>query len=195
MKSQLDRRAFIRAMGVTSTCPRLFAEESNVGPAVQKEIRIAVIGVGSRGTYLLERSLDYMNIKVSAVCDIVEERATRAQEIVQKTKGYRPSAYTRGPEVYKKMLERDDIDAVLIMTPWNQHTPQAIASMRAGKHVGSETPPAWTVDECWQLVETKEETGRHYMLLENYPYSRAHMMILKMAHTNVFGEITYGECS
>jgi predicted dehydrogenase len=67
--------------------------------------------------------------------------------------------------------------------------------MQAGKHVGSETPSAYTIDECWQLVETKEKTGRRYMLLENYPYSRTRMMVLNMAHLGAFGETTYGESS
>ncbi|MEO7651003.1 MAG: gfo/Idh/MocA family oxidoreductase, partial [Bryobacteraceae bacterium] len=70
-----------------------------------------------------------------------------------------------------------------------------IYAMKAGKHVGSETPSAYTIDKCWELVETKEKTGRRYMLLENYPYARTRMMIMNMAHRGAMGDITYGESS
>jgi predicted dehydrogenase len=63
------------------------------------------------------------------------------------------------------------------------------------KHVGSETPSSYTVEESWELIETKEKTGKSYMLLENYPYTRTRLMVLNMAHTGVMGEITYGESS
>jgi predicted dehydrogenase len=163
--------------------------------AAAKEIRVAVLGVGSRGVGLMRHSLEVSGVRVTAVCDIDEARATRAQEIVEKATGSRPAPYTRGPEDYRRMLERQDVDVVLIMTYQDQHAPQAIHAMEAGKHVGSETPSAYTIDECWALVEAKEKSERRYSLLENYPYSRTRMMILNMAHRGVMGEITYGESS
>ena len=156
---------------------------------------MAVIGTGSRGTEMMWRSLRFPGVRVTAVCDVAEDRATKAQGIVEKATGARPAPYTRGPEDYKRMLERADVDAVLIMTPRNQHATPAVDAMRAGKHVGSETPSAYTIEECWALVETKEKTHRRYMLLENYPYARTRMTILNMAHRGALGEITYGESS
>ena len=144
---------------------------------------------------MLEWTLRQPNVEVSAVCDVSEERATHAQALVEKATGRLPIPYTRGPEDYNRMLERNDLDAVVIMTPQTQHARQAIDAMLAGKHVGSETPPAYTVEQCWELVETKLKTGRYYMLLENYPYSREHMMVLNMAYKGAFGTLTYGESS
>jgi len=164
-------------------------------PAASREIRIGVLGVGSRGAEMMRRSLAHPGVRVTAVCDIVEEKAARAQNIVEQITGARPAPYTRGPEDWKRMVERGGVDAVLVMTPQDQHAAQAIYAMNAGKHVGSETPAAYTVEECWALVETKEKTGRRYMLLENYPYSRTRMMVLNMARSSVFGEVTYGESS
>jgi predicted dehydrogenase len=159
------------------------------------EIRVAVLGVGSRGMGMLRQSLRMPDVRIAAVCDISEARATEAQNLVEEATGQRPAPYTRGPEDYRRMLERDDVDAVLIMTLQDQHAPQAIHAMEAGKHVGSETPSAYSIDECWALVEAKEKTGRRYMLLENYPYSRTRLMVLNMAHGGAMGEITYGESS
>ena len=163
--------------------------------AAGKEIGVAVLGTGSRGIAMLRHSLEVPGVRITAVCDVSEARATQAQTIVEKATGARPEPYTRGPQDYRRMLERADVDAVLIMTYQDQHAAQAIHAMQAGKHVGSETPSAYTIDECWALVAAKEKTGRRYMLLENYPYSRTRMMILNMAHRGVMGEITYGESS
>lgn len=185
VSKNLSRRAFAGAV-LTPAVLR---------PAAAREIRIAVLGVGSRGAEMMRRSLAIPGVRVTAVCDIVEEKATRAQNTVEQMTGARPAPYTRGPEDWKSMVERGDVDAVLVMTPQDQHARQAIHSMNAGKHVGSETPAAYTVDECWALVETKEKTGRRYMLLENYPYSRTRMMVHHMAHRGAFGEVTYGESS
>ncbi|HZO52769.1 MAG TPA: Gfo/Idh/MocA family oxidoreductase [Bryobacteraceae bacterium] len=160
-----------------------------------KEIRIGILGAGARGIDCLRITLTQPNIRVAAVCDINEASATRAQQLVETATSRRPTPYTRGSEDYKRMLDSPEIDAVLIMTPQTQHAAQAVYAMNAGKHVGSETPAAYSVDECWALVEAKEKTGRSYMLLENYPWSRTRMMILNMAHTGAFGELTYGEGS
>jgi predicted dehydrogenase len=143
----------------------------------------------------MRSALDQPGVTVLAVCDVQEDRAKRAQAIVMKARGNQPDLFTRGPDDYKRLLERSDIDAVLIVTPQDQHGPQAIQAMQAGKHVASETPAAYTVEECWNLVETKEKTGRRYMLLENYVYARERMMVLNMAHSGALGKLTYGECS
>jgi predicted dehydrogenase len=91
------------------------------------------------------------------------------------------------------MIDTSDAEVVLVMTPQSQHAAQSIYAMKAGKHVGSETPVAYTLEECWALVETKEATGRRFMLLENYPWARTRMMVLNMAHLGALGELTYGE--
>ena len=158
-----------------------------------KEIRVGVLGTGARGTDLMRISMALPSVRITAVCDISEQRATRAQQLVEEKYGRRPAPYTRGAEDYKRMADSQDVDVILVMTPQAQHAAQSIYAMQAGKHVGSETPVAYTLDECWALVEAKEKTGRHFMLLENYPYGRTRMMVLNMAHTGAFGEVTYGE--
>lgn len=183
----MKRREFLLATAASGT-------SAWAAPA-DKNIRVAVLGTGSRGTTMMRHSLGLPGVTVTAVCDISEARATQAQNIVEKATGNRPAPYTRGPEDYRRMLERQDVDVVLIMTYQDQHAAQAIHAMQAGKHVGSETPSAYTIDECWALVDAKEKTGRRYMLLENYPYARTRMMVLNMAHRGVMGEITYGESS
>jgi Glycosyl hydrolase 109, C-terminal domain/Oxidoreductase family, NAD-binding Rossmann fold len=160
-----------------------------------KPARIAFIGVGSRGTGLLKVLLKVPGTTVTAICDIDEEHLNRGIEIVKRSHGNTPAGFSEGPYDYRRMLERDDFDAVLIATPAPLHAEMSVDAMLAGKHVGSEVPGAYTLDECWQLVRTKEKTGKRYMLLENYNYARSRMMACNMVRAGVFGDIYYGECS
>jgi len=93
------------------------------------------------------------------------------------------------------MLEREDLDAVVIATPWRWHTPRAVEAMAAGKHALIEVPAAVTLDECWELVEAQEKTGRHCMMLENVCYGREELMVLNMCWRGLFGELTHSEAA
>jgi predicted dehydrogenase len=74
------------------------------------------------------------------------------------------------------------------------HAEMSVDALRAGKHAFSEVAAACTLHECWALVEAVEETGRIYMLAENYCYHRSAMMVLNMVKRGVFGDLTYAEC-
>jgi predicted dehydrogenase len=92
------------------------------------------------------------------------------------------------------MLERDDIDGVIISTPWRWHTIMAVASMKAGKYPGLEVSAANTIEECWDLVNTSEETGVPCMLLENVCFAREAMAALRMIREGLLGEIVHATC-
>lgn len=166
---------------------------ATASPAPAKPLRVGVIGVGSRGTYLLNLALK-LGVEVPAICDIHEAHLNRAGSLVAKARGKKPEGYSQGPTDYRRMLERDDLEAVIVATPMQVHAAMAIDSLRAGKHVLSEVAAAMTLDECWGLVRAAEETGRIYMLSENCCYWEPVMMILNMVQKGVFGELTYAEC-
>ncbi len=101
--------------------------------------------------------------------------------------------YTGGENEWKKVCERKDIDLIYIATPWHLHTPIAVYAMKQGKHVATEVPAAVTVEECWQLVETSEQTKKHCIILENCCYDFFELLTLNMARQGFFGEIVHGE--
>ncbi len=103
--------------------------------------------------------------------------------------------YSAGPDDWMKLCERDDIDLVYSCTPWYLHTPNAVYAMKQGKHAAIEVPGATTLEECWQLVNTAEETQRHCMMLENCCYDFFELATLNMARNGVFGEIMHAECA
>jgi predicted dehydrogenase len=147
-------------------------------------IRLAVVGGRRGGSF--NRALEAFRDRVElvAVCDLSEEMLARWRE-------QHPGIKTLTS--YDRLLDDPNVDAVLIATPYSIHAPQAIQAMRAGKHVMSEVIAAFTLDECWQLVETVERTGRTYMMSENYCYTRPNMMVLNMVRQGVFGDTLYAE--
>lgn len=191
-KDSLSRRSFLHTTTAVAAGMTL-AGATALGSEPDRTIRIGMVGVGSRGTHLLQTMLSFPGVQVPAVCDIVPERAARAQDLVEKATGTRPEAYTNGERDWLRLVERDDLDAVLTATPWEWHTPIMVAAMKAGKYAGTEVPAAVTVEECWDLVRTSEQTGMPCMMLENVCYFQEVLTLLRMVREGVFGDLLHAE--
>ena len=157
----------------------------------KKTIRLAAIGLGGRGRGQLDLLLKIPYIDCVAVCDKVPERAKEGAEIVRKNRG--EDAVVREYLDYKELFANEKLDAVLICSTWITHSRIAVDAMKAGCDVAVEVGGAASVEECWQLVRTSEETGKFCMLLENCCYDRKEMMVYNMARQGLFGEITHCE--
>ena len=155
-------------------------------------VRLAFIGLGNRGVLTLQRYLQIEGVEIKALCEIREGNLVKAQKILREAGYPQPDGYT-GPDGWKRMCERDDIDLVFICTDWLTHTPMAVYSMEHGKHVAIEVPAAMTVEECWKLVDTAEKTRQHCMMLENCCYDPFALTTLNMAQQGVFGEVLHVE--
>ena len=92
---------------------------------------------------------------------------------------------------YRETLAIPELDAVVVTTGWEPHIEIACASMRAGKYTAVEVGGAYSIDDCWRLVRTHEETGAHCMLMENCCYGREELMVQNMARQGLFGEIVH----
>lgn len=158
---------------------------------MKKEVDIGFIGISGRGSSMLDLLLQVEGVRVPAVCDKVVERAENGIEIVNKRTGnaYPVHAYID----YKELLKNEKLDAVMICTTWITHARIAIDAMRAGCNVAFEVGGASSIEECWQLVRTSEDTGKFCMLLENCCYDRNEMALFNMIKMGIFGEITHME--
>jgi hypothetical protein len=158
-------------------------------------VRIGMIGLGGRNRGHLSHYLNIEGVEIKAVCDIDSTATDKAQDMCVKAGKQKPDAYTRGDYDYRRMLEREDIDAVVIGTPWRWHTPMCVDAMLSGKHAFTEVPAAVTLEECWQLVDTAEKTQKNCMMMENVCYGREELMVLNMCRIGVFGDLLHGECA
>jgi len=191
----MKRREFLRkgaATGVaTGVAPSAVADVDWSAP--DDTVRLGFIGVGGRGTHLLGITLDLPDVQISAICDIAEENLREAQDLVEQSGQPRPAGYGEHDYSYRQMLE-EELDGVVIATPWEWHLQMAIDAMKAGIPAAFEVGPANSVDECWELVKTYEETGVPSMLLENLCFSRENMMVLNMVRQGLFGELIHCTC-
>jgi predicted dehydrogenase len=196
MANEMDRREFLK-IGTASTMG-MGAMSRGLGlasAAPEKPVRLGIVGVGNRGTSLLEILLAMNGVQIPAICDINQEHLTRAQSMVEKAGQKRPEGYGRDVEDYQRLMYRDDLDAVLIATYWEWHTPMAACAMRSGKYAAVEVPAALTVGECWELVNTHEETGVPCMMLENWSFRRDNLAVLRMIRAGLLGEIVHCHCA
>ncbi len=195
----IDRRAFVRAAtasGITLSLDPRRLEARTPQPPIPRPIetvRIGFVGVGHQGSSHVSNFLRIDGVEVRAICDLVSDKVERMRQRVEEAGQPRPAAYV-GPDAYLRLCERDDLDLVFTATPWETHAPVCLAAMRAGKHAATEVPMAVTIEECWELVETAEQTGRHCVMMENCCYDRTEMMLLNMVRNGLFGELLHAEC-
>ena len=157
------------------------ASMSGVPFEARGKVRLGVIGTGGRGNSLIDDFAAMPEVRIAALCDVVRDKALATQARLERA-GKLPTApglYTDGDHAFENLVKRDDLDLVVVATPWIWHTPMAVAAMKDGKHVAVEVPAARTIEECWQLVNTSEATRRHCIQLENCCYGENEMMVLQ----------------
>lgn len=190
----LTRRDFMKT-GATAVAASVLSERAWAQATEdQHPLRFGFIGVGGRGTYLMQLTLAMGGVEVPAVCDIDPTRLAAAADLARAAGHPEPVGYGDGPYAYREMLARDDLDAVVVGTPMQLHAEMSVDALRAGKHVLSEVAAAVTLDECFELVRAVRETGLTYMLAENVCYYRQNLTVLEMVRQGLFGELTYAEC-
>ena len=196
-EGRIGRRDFLgmsaAAVGMAMAGPKV-GRAAKPEPAV-KPVRIGAVGVGGRGTSLLGTLVKMDGVFCPAVCDINVKHVERAQGVVERAGQPKPAGYSDGEEAYKKMMARDDLDAVVIATPWHWHTPMAVEGMKAGKYTAVEVPAAITMDQCWDLVNTHESTGAPCMMLENWSFRRDNLAVLNMIRKGLLGEMVHCHCA
>jgi len=195
MARRIRRREFMKAATSAALAAPLAAAGLGAAPSGGKPVRIGIVGVGNRGTGLMRNLLGMENVGVPAVCDIDKEKVARAQALVEKERQAKPEGYSQGPEDFRRLMSRDDLDAVLIATPWHWHAPMAVQGMKSGKYVAVEVPAAIDLEQCWDLVDTHEETGVPCMMLENWSFRRDNLAVLNMIRLGLFGEIVHCHCA
>jgi hypothetical protein len=161
----------------------------------REAVRFALVGCGGRGRSLLRDILGIPGVEVVAVCDVLPDKAARAQDAAAKAGRKKPEAYTKGERHFEELCRRGDLDLVYVATPWRWHVPMAVAAMEGGIHVGVEVPAAVTIAECWRLVDVSEKTRRHCLILENCCYGWSEMLVLGLVRAGMLGELTHAECA
>ena len=157
------RRRFLAttaAAGAGAVAPtfipaRVMGRDGAVPPS--ETIRLAGIGIESRGTGVLKTMLPQPDVRFVAIADVRADRRKAVKEMADRQNGDTKCDTYRD---FREMLERDDIDAVLIATGDRWHAPASMLAAEAGKDVYSEKPCAISIDLAARLADTIHRTGR-----------------------------------
>ena len=188
---KINRRNFIKQSALAGAS--LMFISSNISALTKKvpNLRLGVIGTGLRGQWMTNLCLLRNDVDIKAICDIDSEMINKTLDIIKKAGGKPPDVYKNGQHDFLNLVQRDDLDAVYIATPWEWHHPMAVAAMKQGKHVGVECPAALKIKDLWDLVNVSEKEEKHCMLMENVCYRRDVMAVLNMVRNGVFGELLH----
>ena len=153
-----------------------------------QRLRIGMIGMGARGKVLLRNLLkNFPDVDIVAVCDSYEDRALSGVERVREFRATAPAAYTD----YRQLLADENVDVVLISASWEDHVPLAVASMKSGKPTALEVGGAYSVEDCWKLVHTWEETQTPFFFMENCCYGSKELLATALVRDGTLGEVVY----
>src|SRR5437868_12542365 len=149
--------------------------------ATDKKIRVAIVGLGF-GSEFIPIYQAHPNAEMYAIC-------RRNQAELDKA-GDRFGIKVRYAS-YEEMLKDPNVDAVHINSPIPDHAPQALAALKAGKHVACTVPMGISVEECQQLVEAQKATGKVYMMMETVVYAREYLFAKELYDRGVIGQIQF----
>ena len=166
-----------------------------------EKIRVGFIGVGNRGTQLLTRFLKQDDVEVAAICDVYEPYLARDYSKVDKK--LRDSLGGRIPKMteklnrnvsrykdFRRLLDRKDIDAVVIGTPDHWHAVQSIMACQAGKDVYVEKPLSITIVEGRKMVEAAKRYDRVIQVGLHRRSSKSYMQIAGNIQSGKIGKVT-----
>jgi len=160
--TRLDRRGFMKtaiSVGAAVMAPQIIPSSAlgrDGAVAPSERIVLGGIGIGNRGTYDLGCFLEQPDVQFVAVCDVKAARRAAVKKIADQQYGNQDCAMIRD---FRELLDRGDIDAVLIATGPNWHATAAMAAARAGKDMYCEKPCTKNIAQSLILKETMRRTG------------------------------------
>ncbi len=157
-----------------------------------QKVRVGLIGVGLRGQNHLELLAKRDDVEVVAFADPSAIMLKSAQDILKKYNRPAAKEFSNGDYDYRNLLQLNNIDAVVIASPWEWHHKQGIEAMQSKKIVGMEVGGAITLGECWDYIKTYERTKVPLFAMENVNYRRDVMAVLNMVRKGMFGELVHG---
>jgi len=153
-----------------------------------KEVKFAILGCGQRGYFTCHVFAKVPGVKVTAVCDPYEDKAHTVADKINETVGYKPEVFTDS-----SLAMDSGVDAVFITASWEPHISLAIEAMKKGIIVLCEVGGAYSVADCWRLVDTYEATKTPIMFMENCCYDKEELLVTSLVRNGLFGEIVHCE--
>ncbi|MFK7692055.1 Gfo/Idh/MocA family protein [Paenibacillus sp. HJGM_3] len=152
--------------------------------STRTKLGIGILGTGSRGVYFAGHYFSkHPDCKLSGLCDLRPE----SLEFARKELGALPATTS-----IDEFLQNPDMDAVVICTNDHAHAENAIAALKAGKHVYLEKPMAQTIEDCDRIIEAAAQSGRVFMVGLELRYCSLMVDMKRIIASGEIGEIKIG---
>src|SRR5215467_14054131 len=148
----------------------------------ERTVGTASIGVGNRGSFLLQGVLQQPNAKVLALCDIKPDRLDKAATAAARDN---PATYAD----WRRIIDRKDVDAVFIATPPHLHSEMAIAAIKAGKHVYCEKPIGTTPEQVRALLDAAKGSNKVFVAGQQLRSLKQLGETVRKIHEGVIGDV------
>jgi predicted dehydrogenase len=155
----INRRKFLEtaiAAAAAAQSRPLFAAETRGVQGASDRIRVGIIGCGNRGNQVATDWMKHKDTVFTAAAEVAKDRLDSTAARLGETQGNKLDTY----EDYRRILERKDIDAVLIATPDHWHSPMVIEAISAGKDVYCEKPVSNEVEPAVKMLEAVKKSNR-----------------------------------
>lgn len=176
---KIGRRNFIKAVAATPVAGALVWKATSMTP-----VRAGIIGIGGEGGVLLE-NCSPTHLRISAVCDIFPDNLKRGLEIARAKHDPQAEGYTD----YRRMLERRDLEAIIIATPLWMHEPMTVDALQAGKHVFCEKVMAHSVEGCRRMIDAARSARRVLQIGHQRNYNPLYQEAKQLIDEGVIGEV------
>jgi predicted dehydrogenase len=180
----MSRRQLLEASALAGASALLPRTGAAVAPptSANEKLNIAVIGVANQGAYNLHNVLTE---SIVALCDVDDLYLAAATDVLPKAAKYND---------YRKMLERSDIDAVVIATPDHTHAPATLAALESGRHVYCEKPLTHTVAEARRVTEAAKKHRRVTQMGTQIHASNNYRRVVEIVQSGAIGEVREVHC-
>lgn len=183
MTDSMTRRDFVKTTAALATASVVATTPAT---AAGNRIRLGIIGTGNRGTQLIAAALPNEDAEFVAACDVFDPHIDKAiEKIGKKVDTYKD---------YRKLLDRKDIDAVIIATPDHWHALQAVDACEAGKDVYVEKPLSVTVHEGRRIVEAARRNNRIVQVGTQRRSSPLFAELVQKVRDGFIGKVTVARC-
>ena len=185
----MKRRTFVKtislgSLGVGAGTLKLAASPGARIVAPSDEINVGVIGVGSRGKWMMEHMLRVPGVRFTALCDIYPPRFDEGRALT----GEATPVY----DDYRKLLDAaGDLDAMLVATPLNHHADHMTACLDSGLHVYGEKSLGFTVEHCDRIVAAAQRSSKHFQVGHQYRYAPWYRKAVERIKAGEIGRVTH----
>ena len=185
MTPNTSRRQFLQSAALTAAVVSLGEQNSTAqqpSKSPNEKLNIAVIGIAHQGRYNLD---NVRSQNIVAICDIDDKLLAEAAATLPN-----PATYND----YRKMLERKDIDAVVIATPDHTHAPATLLALESGRHVYCEKPLTHTVAEARKVTETARKHKRITQMGTQIHAGNNYRRVVEIIQSGAIGDVSEVHC-